>query len=321
MIEKLTEQQEAQIPEYKEKWINKASEKMNHEKAYQSVMDVYSSMDLDAPKIIIGESPKHTRQLASLFWAKFNKRNDSDINFDTLQSDLIESLPFYVNDPAYKKLANETKDDWYLSFWWMSWAGWYDFAKYIGVKFDENTYNTFVNFCSDVHFIIPYEGIAFISEKPTAIHWENDLLHKDGEKAVEYSDGYCMYFLNGVRVSEYLATTPEEQLDIQKFHDIKNADERTEFVRKYGIDRMLEFGKKIDSYENYNDEWFTKSEYELYDMAELFEGVEYAPHIKMTNQTTGVYHVEAVSPKCNTIYEALKERFGGRDFSTIRSIA
>jgi hypothetical protein len=33
----------------------------------------------------------------------------------------------------------------------------------------------------------------------------------------------------------------------------------------------------------------------------------------MTNQTTGVFHVEAVSPRCRTLADAIKERLGGRD--------
>ena len=65
--------------------------------------------------------------------------------------------------------------------------------------------------------------------------------------ALRYSDGYGLYCLNGIRVPEYLAMTPESSLDIDFFNKEKNADIKTEFVRKFGVDRMLSFGKKIDS--------------------------------------------------------------------------
>ena len=115
--------------------------------------------------------------------------------------------------------------------------------------------------------------------------------------------------------------TPEEDLTLEDYHKIKNADVRTEFVRKFGVERMLEgFGQKIDSFKNYDEEWWTKSQYELWDMQKVFDGVNYAPHLKMMNQTTKVWHVEAVSPSCRNLQDAIKERFGGKDFK-IKSIA
>ena len=74
---------------------------------------------------------------------------------------------------------------------------------------------------------------------------------------------------------------------------------------------MLNECKLMDSYKDYNDEWWTKSEYELYDALPLYEGVTRharCPHLKMKNQTTGIWHVEGVHPGCKTIEEALAWR-------------
>jgi len=48
-------------------------------------------------------------------------------------------------------------------------------------------------------------------------------------------------------------------------------------------------------------------------MASLFPGLDYQPYLKMMNQTTKIWHVEALSPNCRTIKDTLKERFGGRE--------
>jgi hypothetical protein len=78
---------------------------------------------------------------------------------------------------------------------------------------------------------------------------------------------------------------------------------------------MLEtHGSQLDTFKNYNEEWWTKSEYELWDMNTVFEGVDYAPHLKMRNATTGIWHVEAVAPNCKTLNDAIQDRFNGRDF-------
>lgn len=177
---------------------------------------------------------------------------------------------------------------------------------------------------TELGLIYPLDGVCIVSEKPTTIHInEDNQLHCENGPAIEYSGhgDFTIYSLNGVTVPEWLVMTPEEELDIDDYNKIKNADVRTEFVRKFGIERMLDkFGKKIDTYENYNHEWWDKSEYELWDMAKAFGGVDYAPHLRMLNQTTKIWHVEAVSPSCSNLSEAIKERFGGRDF-TISAIA
>jgi hypothetical protein len=60
-----------------------------------------------------------------------------------------------------------------------------------------------------------------------------------------------------------------------------------------------------------------KSQYEVWDLKALFPGLEYQPFVKMLNQTTGIWHMEAVSPNCRNLKDALKERFGGRDMEII----
>jgi galactitol-specific phosphotransferase system IIC component len=52
-------------------------------------------------------------------------------------------------------------------------------------------------------------------------------------------------------------------------------------------------------------------------MKKLFVGVKFAPHLKMLNQTTGVWHVEAVSPRCRSLQDAIKERFRGRELNIL----
>ncbi len=87
----------------------------------------------------------------------------------------------------------------------------------------------------------------------------------------------------------------------------------------------MDKGIIIDTYENYpENEWWAKSEYKLIDMKNVipptelrdeflnetkYKPVKYAPFLCMKNQTTGVYHLEGVSPKCKNLYDALKMRY------------
>lgn len=172
--------------------------------------------------------------------------------------------------------------------------------------------------------IFPLENVCIVSQKPIKISRnEAGQIHADCDgPAIEYAGemGEKVFALNGVTVPEWLAVTPSHKLILEQYNSISNADIKMEFVRKFGIERMLECGKKIDSYENYDNEWWTKSEYEIWDMKALFPGVNYAPHLKMLNQTTKVWHVEALPPDVRTIEEAMYRRMNNRKIN-IKAIA
>lgn len=164
------------------------------------------------------------------------------------------------------------------------------------------------------HYLYFLEECTVCSYHPLGIHVNaNYELHREGGPALEYAGNVKVWALNNVRVPQYLAETPSGNLDLEFFKNEKNADVKTEFVRKYGAERMINLGKCIQTYEqvdsgDVNYEWFNRCKYELWDMAVLYPTIQYAPHLKMLNQTTGVWHFEAVSPACRTISDAFHER-------------
>lgn len=195
------------------------------------------------------------------------------------------------------------------------------FPMKIGIKYKENEIkllNTIYDLTKKVGFIWYFKGICFICDRSLFINKKGVQLHHDSEPAISYSDGYSVWCLNGVNVPRYLVETPKEKLDIDFFKTEKNADVRAEFIRKYGIERMVGLGKVIETVENHENDWFNKSEYQLIDMGSIY-GRKYAPHLKMKNLTTGIYHLEGVDPSCRTVEQALKWRAKGKEIN-IKSI-
>lgn len=131
------------------------------------------------------------------------------------------------------------------------------------------------------------------------------------------------YFFRDIKVPKWLYVTPAEEINPQDYLLLENANVKAEFVRKIGIDRLVKFGTVIDSYENYPDnEMWANSEYKIIDMSGLMlpkkivgrtitEYFTYAPYLYMKNQTTGVYHLEGIHPRCRTLYDAIKMRYNG----------
>lgn len=214
---------------------------------------------------------------------------------------------------AYK--GQVSLNDYFGGQQWGAWKAFYDFARKIGVEYspeDNELLDLWLEESEHLHWWFPYEGLCLIVERPIRMSLNAaGAFHNEKEKALEFADGWGFYALNGIVVPEYLVVTPEEDLDPAFFTKEQNADVKAEFVRKFGVERMLHMGKKIDSHEKYGKGWWTKSEYELWDMAVLFPGLDYQPYLKMLNQTTGIWHVEAVSPECRDLPSAIKERLGG----------
>lgn len=208
---------------------------------------------------------------------------------------------------------------------WIYWKAFYVFCEKIGVKFEQEQskkLQLWMQESTELHWWWPFENYVIVSERPIALRLnEAGQLHSENSPAIEYADGWKLYYLNGISVPEYLIMTPSEDLDVEFFKKEKSNDVKAEFVRKFGVERLLhEFGVQIDSYKKYSakeNPWWHKSEYELWDMHKAFPGLDYQPFLKMLNQTTGIWHVEALSPSIRTIPEALKERFGGREMKIV----
>lgn len=207
---------------------------------------------------------------------------------------------------------------------WIGWKAFYMFCNKIGVKYkdeDQKLLELWFEESKNLHWWFPYKNYVLMSERPIRLTVnERGQLHNETEMAIEYKDGWGLYYLNGVCVPKELVTTDAEHLNINFFTKEKNADVKAEFVRKYGVERMLHLGKKVDTYENYDASkhpYWHESQYELWDMKVLFEGLDYQPYVKMLNQTTGIWHVEAVSPECRTLKAAIKERFGNREMKIV----
>ena len=308
-IEKLTDEQEKAIETWKDQGLRiglSTEDSYTQEEKTSLINSLYTDvLEKKTVPVFLARGLDEAWQIVKLFTQLPNLL--SKTNQDNVL-DVLEANRKNLKDVKYVSPYIQGSFDSY-------WVNYYDYWIKNGIiKIDEKlkeNCNLMQEITKAMQAVFPLDDFCVVCQKPTTINMVNGQLHCDGGPSVEYADGFKVWSLNGVRVSQYLAETPSGQLDIQYYNKEKNADIRTEFVRKYGVDRMLDLGRKVDDYTNYDNVKYAESQYELYDMESLFEGVDYAPHLKMTNQSTGVFHVEAVSPDCRTLEDALQYRLGG----------
>jgi hypothetical protein len=319
MITELTQEQKDKMPEYVDKWIGVGTDtkRLNYDDVLDTVHDFQEHiLKQEKTPVIIFNNPLEA-------WVACNYA-EHGFTVDKLKD-------------CVKEYFEGTKPSWKIKEFVMPYFGgmfsanvfaFYDFFKYeLGVVFEKDFEYEVWKRTSELgvmYNIFDVEGsqnMCIISEKPTKVSLNQDrVIHCEGGPAITY-DGYGdikIFALNGVVVPQWLAENHHSKIDPSRITEITNADIKAEFVRKIGVEKLLSMGKKIDSHENYSNEWWTKSEYELWDMSVLFDGVPYAPHVKMLNQTVkGVWHVEAVSPDCKTLEDAIKERFNDHELDII----
>ncbi len=313
-IDKLTPEQEAKMPVYVQKWIDIGTntDRLDPIRTRKTINQYRALINrpVDVPMIIL-DNPLEA-------WAACHLITNFGVRIEDLNSELDDV--FNGNPKRYD--IPPAQLPWQSGSFFAATFSFYDFMfEEVGVEIDSELYAKYKTWeaTSQIGCIYPMEEYTIVSEKPTEIHLNADnRLHRDGGPALTYAGrgDLKVYSLNGVRVPEYIAVTPEEKLDLDYYKTITNADVKAEFVRKAGIERFKSLGKLLDTWQNYKGaeyEWWHKSQYELWDMEAIFDGLSSAPYLMMTNLTTGIYHFEGVSPDCQDLKSAIKQRLGGRD--------
>jgi hypothetical protein len=198
-------------------------------------------------------------------------------------------------------VSASVSDYWYYDFGQFA-AYWLSFYDFMRTELEQDTSKLDGNeaLCLAAGWSVLFWKLAFIGEKPLAIHRNsNGRLHKDGAAAVEYSDGWGVYSLNGIRMKADYILTPAEKLRPETVLQESNVDVRRELIRKIGVERMLAKlpHKILDK----------RGDYELLSIT-LSPEVKDARYLKMLNRSIGVWHVEGEPPEINTVEKALNRR-------------
>ncbi len=270
MITTLTKKQEAQIPVFIKKYVDLASQPTDRAKATKAVQALYKSAGYKKPIVIFGQSPLSTAIMVAMTRILTKNKLPKD------------------GSQLYSQLYNVVGYNWWIIVWWLVWAGWYAFGEYIGVKFDNKVFKIFMNFVTNVSFIIPYEGIAFVSETPQ-ISWNEGKLHNIENKAVKYADGYGLYNLYGVNFDEKLfKKVTAKRVQLKTILTIENMEQRMAGLKLVGVEKLFKTknAKRLDKSKRGN---------ELYLIKGIFSQDAY--YLKYTCPSTGRVYASGIDPE------------------------
>ena len=138
---------------------------------------------------------------------------------------------------------------------WAGWKAFYDGIRIAGVKYrdkENKLLDMWLEECKTCHFWFPYKGIVLISERPTVlkVNKMGRLDCTDG-MAIQYSDGWGVYAINGIRLDEEYFKNP---LTTKMIDECSNAEQRRVLITKYGTPKYIQDSGSVKIAE---DEWGT----------------------------------------------------------------
>jgi len=229
MIDKLTDEQIAKFDYYVKEGIRKglSTEPVEDLEIYEAVKLLYEKGGLIVPeKIYIVDSP-HKAQLLANF----------------LKTDPSEEEIQKVKDDSFANIPKFEKSEYFSMVWGSFEYSWLIFYEFFRNEFPEkfkmidDLDGLFA--CTKTGGVIPFDVCAIISRKPIAINLDADgKLHCGFGPALEYTDGYSVWALHGVRVNR--RTVMEiESFSPQEILTESNIEIRRAMIDHYGQDKLI----------------------------------------------------------------------------------
>jgi internalin A len=145
-------------------------------------------------------------------------------------------------------------------------------------------------------WIVAFEKICAVCDRPRHLRFDSqNRLHAEGEPAIEFADGWKIYFYHGVRLPEQYGQLHPNQWQSQWILTEYNAELRRVLIEGIGYDRIIQEleAKQIDSWQ----------EYALLQIDNA--DVEPICLLKMTCPSTGFIHALRVPPNLASAREAI----------------
>jgi len=284
-IDKLTPEQEAMLPKWRDEWIAKGlrTTPINPDEARKICVNIFTQfIDKPAPKrLLIKESPYSC--------------------WDAVCLAAHNCLPADDKAPLVVKPEQKLSFVWpYIDgHWSASYIGHYEFFRQVlGLKFPEKWQYFADTINIGPMFILADLDTCIVCDFPRIIKKNERGLHSQTGPAVKFADGWSLWALNGVIVPKDVIETKPEDMNsefLQKYFIAeRNVEVRREVVRKAGMTRLCSVLKTqmIDK----------DGDYELL-LIDIGEG-NMRPFLKMKNPSTGDTHVEDVAPDIKTVKDA-----------------
>jgi len=205
MINDVTPEQLERALSKKQKWINQLTVPINEQDTIDILGVTWKDMNMKPPQVLFFDSP----------------------------TQCIEETAKLTGDSTKTIYSNSL-----FLLWQHSHAGCIEAGLELGVVYDQEKYDKYIKFCSNIFYCIPYDEMVIVSRKPTEVHWQDEELHNEQGFSVRFLDNTGIYSIEGVLVDEQIIMAPETQT-IEEIDKEQNEEVKRIRIERYGILRYI----------------------------------------------------------------------------------
>lgn len=309
-IDKLTAEQEALLPVYREKWLKIGLQNGKKLPANDQLLflfkNVYKAGGFKAPTHVLTV----TNPLNGCLASKYLSEMKAPFNMVDLQGQIDSYIAANSDKPEIRKQLNNELNKAIYGLHDAFWLGFYDFfLEQFQMKEIEKLVPLMDLAKAGIGWSWCFEEVAVVSPQPSALHMKNERLHNTTGPAIHYKDGFDVYAMNGVIFEGDMTkfvTTPAGELNANEVLNIKNVEQRAETIKKVGIAKLFTALKP----EKLDNSTVNGLPYELFRVSIGYPVPRI--YLKMNNPSVDEVHIEAVHPDCKTVNEALNYRNQGK---------
>jgi len=321
-IESLTPEQEAAIPEFRDRWIAIGLQTRKYDKTMvpELMARIYKEGGLEPPQHILHlTSPMAANALINLLQDnEDHPMKEADVSLTTVEgygadgatSFDIRSMTVDDKTPDLRALCKDKTLDTVhngaacYGAHDAAWLGFYEFWMEAGIEECKQLLPLMDAAKAAVGWFYPFEEACIVTPLPTELHRDDEgRLHNTEGAALIFDDGWGVWSVNGVRVPRKIIEE-KDKITAQDILDEENAEIRRVMMEFLGTEKFIqESGARLV----HKDDWGELYEKELEDDEPLCM-------VKVVNSTPepdGHYkdYWIRVRPGCETAHDAVASTF------------
>ncbi|WP_293074622.1 DUF6745 domain-containing protein [Moorena sp. SIO3H5] len=162
----------------------------------------------------------------------------------------------------------------------------------------QTTWEIFQSLVKHCSWMFPCENICFVCDRPTKVSFDTqDRLHREGQPAMEFADGFSLYSYHGVTLPEKYGTVNPNQWQAGWLLEEPNAELRRILIEGIGYARICQDleAQRLDSWQEYT-------------LLTINNDIDIEPIflLKMTCPSTNFVHIIRVPPHVESAREAIR---------------
>ena len=258
LITKMTPEQEARMPEFRDAWIRHGlnNQRADFRTAIKAWEVIYKETGIPFPKGVVRVQSPIVGALAAPIAAtaiEFIRKSRGEKNvYSAVGSAMGSAVDSAVDSAVYSAVRVKFWHYWIGGSLWPAYASWFTFMRdALGVQIPAIG-QAFETQARSAGYAWPNRDFLIICDRPAGILLDaQGRLHGANGKSIHWRDGWGLYHWHGVEVPAHVIEEPSK-ITVREIENCKNAEVRRVMIERYGQDRYLvESGAK----EIHRDDW------------------------------------------------------------------